>query len=213
MFSVIFHTSVRCRKPSSADWSESGKLCHQAGLIFTSIRWVKTLPTQLRISDYQPSKMISWTEVILRSSSSISPLGLPAFYFRSLSSVWDGASVISLVPLPHPSCHFILDYISLSAFYTFFFTNAVYFLSTIICSNSEDFMKPMFLIMSPKLCSKQFLSSTRLLKEELQQLVTERRWAEDYFYIESLKATLAIKLWVTGTRCLLETTRLCPRNP
>lgn len=156
MFSVIFHTSVRCRKPSSADWSESGRLCHQAGLIFTSIRWVKTLPTQLRISDYQPSKMISWTEVILRSSSSISPLGLPAFYFRSLSSVWDRANVISLVPLPHPSCHFILDYISLSAFYTFFFTNAVYFLSTIICSNSEDFMKPTFLIMSPKLCSKQF---------------------------------------------------------
>lgn len=111
----------QCRKPSSADWSESGKLCHQAGLIFTSIRGVKTLPPQLRISDYQPSKMISWTEVILRSSSSISPLGLPAFYFRSLNSVWDRANVISLVPLPHPSCHFILDYISLSAFYTSFF--------------------------------------------------------------------------------------------
>lgn len=50
-----FHTSVRCSKPSSADWSESGKLCHQAGLIFTSICWVKTLQPQLRISDYQPA--------------------------------------------------------------------------------------------------------------------------------------------------------------
>lgn len=146
---LVWRSVERCRKCSSADWSESGKL------IFTSIRWVKTLPPQLRISDYQPSKMISWTEVILKCSSSISPLGLPGFYFRSLSSVWDRANVISLVPLPHHSCHFILDYILLSAFYTSFFYQCSLF--TIICSNSEDFMNPTFLIKAQAaLCSKHF---------------------------------------------------------
>lgn len=51
-FRLFFHTSVRCSKPSSADWSESGKLCCQAGLIFTSMCWVKTL-RRSDISDYQ----------------------------------------------------------------------------------------------------------------------------------------------------------------
>lgn len=207
MFSVIFHTSVRCRKPSSADWSESGKLCHQAGLIFTSIRWVKTLPPQLRISDYQPSKMISWTEVILRSSSSISPLGLPAFYFRSLSSVWESeCNFTRTAPTPflpfYSWLHFTFCILSF-----FFFTNAVYFLSTIICSNSEDFMKPMFLIMSPKLCSKQFFLLGSLWCQWQRTEAPPACWRRSYSSLlqredelriilnwESLKATLAIKL-------------------